>query len=289
METDVNTDQIVADSGVVQAASATEPVIDAGQPVPGEGVPTTEGVPQQQAVAPTEQQVEQKGPVPYERFAEVNSKANTAAAENAQLKEHISLLSNQQPTQQQQQPVQQVQEGLTSQVMKQLGIDEDYATPVQMAQVIDTVANIRATQTATQTQNAQFMATHADFAQVVGGNDPVTGQFTYAPPLLRAIQLNPQLMTDLQAAGTGANRLAYQIAVSDPTYQTQLAQANKPAPQLQAEAAEAAINSAQSMTSISAVGSGGVIDKAAELRNMSDADFAAHKQAVIQQGGVSSY
>jgi len=229
------------------------------------------------------------GPVPYDRFSEVNAAKNTLSDENAQLKEHISLLSNQQPAQQAQQPAPQAEEGLTMQVMKQMGVDQEYATPAEMAKVLDTVTQIRSQQTAAQNQSQQFMTSHADFENVVGVNDPATGRFTYAPPLLRALQSNPQLVADLRAAGTGANRLAYMIAVNDPGYQKQLAEANKPVVQVQSEAAEAAITNAQAMPSISAIGANGIIDKTAQIQNMSDAEFRAYKEAIIARGGVSSY
>jgi hypothetical protein len=281
---DVNIAPVVTESGVVEAA----PTIVEGQVTTDTGEQTTGDVTQQAAAAPAEQQVEQKGPVPYDRFSAVNTQKNTLADENARLQEHIELLSKQQPPQQ---PVQQqqAQQGLTLQVMEQMGIDKDYATPEQMAQVIDRVSEIRTNQTTQENQTNQFMTAHPDFALVVGTNHPQTGQFVAAPPLLRAMQQNPQLVTDLQNAGAGAKRLAYSIAINDPTYQQQLAEAAKPVPQVQAESAEAAINNANSMTSISAVGTGAALDKVAQIRAMSDEEFEAHKQAIIQQGGTPGY
>jgi hypothetical protein len=169
--------------------------------------------------------------------------------------------------------------------MKQMGIDEEYATPVQMAQVIDKVSEIRAGFATQQTQQQNFMSSHADYAQVVGVTNQ-QGQLVAAPPLLRALQADPQLQAALLAAGQGASLLAYKIAVNDPAYQQQLATAT---PQGQAVAAETVIQNAQAMTSISAVGSGGIIDKGAQVAAMSDAEFAAHKNAVIKQGGMSGY
>ena len=288
MDTDVNTGQeVVTGSGVVeQLAPATEQNTDVGQVTAGDVEQTAGDVTQQAAAATAEQQVEQKGPVPYDRFSSVNAEKNTLADENAQLKEHISLLSNQQPQQTQQvQQQQPAQESLTLQVMAQMGIDKDYATPVEMAQVIDKVSEIRAGAVAHQNQQQQFISSHADFDQVVGVTN-AQGQFVAAPPLLRALQADPQLQVALQAAGQGANLLAYKIAVNDPAYQKQLVAAT---PQGQAQVAEVAIQQAQAMPSISAVGSPGVIDKGAQMAAMSDEQFAAHKDAIIQQGGVSGY
>ena len=171
------------------------------------------------------------------------------------------------------------------QVMKQMGIDPEYATPVELANVIDTVSQIRANSIASQNQQQNFMAAHADFAQVVGTTN-AQGQFIAAPPLLRAIQADPQLEAALHAAGQGASLLAYKIAVNDAAYQKQLAAAT---PQGQAQVAETVIKNAQAMTSISAVGNNGVIDKGAQIAAMSDEQFAVHKNAVIAQGGVAPY
>jgi hypothetical protein len=167
-----------------------------------------------------------------------------------------------------------------------MGLDpESIATNAEMAQVYDTVSQIRASSMTSQNNQQQFMASHADYAQVVGVTNQ-QGQFVAAPPLLRALQADPQLQSALNAAGTGANLLAYKIAINDPTYQTQLAAAT---PQGQAVVVETVVQNAQAMTSISAVGSGGIIDKSAEIAGETDAQFQARKNAIIGQGGVSGY
>lgn len=286
VQTDVNTNQAVTDSGVVQAPQpATEQNTDVSQVTAG-NVEQAEGDVTQQAAAATAEQQVDKGPVPYDRFSAVNTEKNTLADENAQLREHIALLGNQQPVQQAQQ-VQQPQqpESLTLQVMKQMGIDQEYATPVEMAQVIDKVSEIRSSMVTQQNQQQNFMSAHADYSQVVGVTNQ-QGQFVAAPPLLRAFQADPNLQAALLAAGQGANLLAYKIAVNDPAYQQQLVAAT---PQGQAVAAETVVNNAQKLTSISALGNNGVIDKGAQLAAMSDEQFQEHKKSIIGQGGVSGY
>ena len=278
-EKDANSAEVVTPSGVVEATAATENVnqveTDAGVQPAGDVTPEA-------AAAPAEQQAEQ-GPVPYDRFKEVNDAKNELTDTNKQLEEHIRLLGSQQP-QQVQQPQGQQPESLTLQVMKQAGIDPELATPLQMLEVFDKVSQIRVQQSTTQNQAQQFIAANADYADVVGATD-AQGRFIPAPPLLRAMQEDPQLVADLQAAGPGGTRLAYRIAVTDTIYQQQLADKNKPATQVAGETAEQAIKAAASLQSLSSVGTSGVIDKSAQIRNMTDEQFTAYKEEIIRKGG----
>ncbi len=284
---DVNTGgQSVTDSGVVEQVAAAPANTDVSQVTAG-NVEQTEGDVTQQAAAATAEQQVDKGPVPYDRFSAVNAEKNALFDENTRLREHNDLLSNQQPVQQTQQ-VQQPQqpESLTLQVMKQMGLDpESIATNAEMAQVYDTVSQIRTNQMTSQNQQQNFMSSHVDYDQVVGVTNH-QGQLIAAPPLLRALQADPQLRAALQAAGQGAGLLAYKIAINDPTYQKQLAAAT---PQGQAVVAETVIDNAQKLNSISALGNTGIIDKGAQLSAMSDEQFQEHKREIISQGGVSGY
>lgn len=280
---DVNTEAVVTPTGVVEQP-ATAPETSVSQVATDDGVQQTGDVTHDTAAAPAEQQAEQ-GPVPYDRFKEVNDAKNELTDTNQRLEEHIRLLGTQQP-QRVDQPQGQQPESLTLQVMKQAGIDPDIATPMEMLQVFDTVSQIRAQQATTQNQVQQFIAANADFTDVVGTTD-AQGRFTAAPPLLRAIQKDPQLTADLQAAGVGANRLAYRIAVTDAIYQQELADKNKPAPQVTGETAEQAIKAAASLTSLSSVGTSGVIDKSAQFAAMTDEQIKAHAEAVMRKGGVA--
>lgn len=281
-QNDVNSENpVVTGSGVVEAA----PTTDVSQVVAGEGVQPKGDVTPEVAAAPAGQ-VEEKGPVPYDRFAEVNTKNKDLQQENDQLKGHLNLVGNQ-PQPQAEKPAQ--QEGLTLQVMKQMNIDPEFATPIEMAKVTDAVMQIMVSQVTTQNQQQQFLGAHADFAQVVGAEDPVTKQFVYAPPLARVLTANPSLITALQNAGAGATALAYEIAVNDPAYQQQLAEQAKPAQQIAGEAAEQAITAAAGLQSVSSVGAAsGVIDKGAQFAAMTNEQIAEHGQKVIQQGGGAS-
>lgn len=282
-QNDVNSDNpVITDSGVVEPA----PTADVSQVDAGKGEQPKGDVTPAAAAAPAGQVEEPKGPVPYDRFAEVNTKKNELQAQVDQLQGHLKLVGNQ-PQPQAEQPAQ--KEGLTIQVMKQMGIDPEYATPPEQAKVNDAVMQIMVGQITTQNQQQQFLGTHADFAQVVGTEDPVTKQFVYAPPLARVLAENPSLITALQNAGAGANALAYQIAVKDPTYQQQLAEQAKPAQQIAGESAEQAIKAAASLQSVSSVGApSGVIDKGAQFRAMTNEQIAKHGEQVIQQGGGAS-
>ncbi len=283
-EQDVNTEAVVTPTGVVEQP-ATAPETSVGQVATGDGVQPTGDVTPDAAAAPAEQQAEQaKDPVPYDRFKTVNDEKNELAAQNQQLQEHLELLGKQPTTPQ---PEVKAPPSLTLAVMKEMGMDpEGMATNAEMAQVTDTVARIMAQQNSSQNNAQNFMASNPDFAEVVGAND-ASGNFIAAPPLLRAFQKDPQLAADLRAAGAGGNRLAYKIAVADPIYQQQLADKAKTAPVVAGEAAEQAIKAAATMTSVSAVGTTGAIDKGAQFANMTDDQIKAHGEEIMRKGGVA--
>ncbi len=288
MAKDVNTEAVVTPTGVVEQP-ATAPDTSVGQVATDDGVQAAEGVPQESAAAPAEQQAEQakEGRIPLSRLNEVIAERDTARAEVTQRDEHIALLGNQ-PQGAQSQAEVKAPPSLTLEVMKSMGMDpEGMATNAEMAQVTDAVARIMAQQNSSQNNAQNFMASNPDFAEVVGAND-ASGNFIAAPPLLRAFQKDPQLAADLRAAGTGSNRLAYKIAVADPVYQQQLADKTKTAPVVAGEAAEKAIKAAATMTSVSALGSTGSLDKGAQFVAMTDEQIKAHGDKVILAGGGAS-
>lgn len=284
MGNDVNNEPVVTDSGVVEQP-ATAPETSAGQVATDNVVKQDGDVTQTDAAATAEQQAEQaKGPVPYDRFKTVNDEKNELAVQNQQLQEHLDLLGKQ-PTAPQAEV--KAPPSLTLEVMNRMGLDPNgLATNAEMAQVTQTVAEIMAQQNANQNRATNFIASNTDFADVVGTTD-ASGRFTPAPPLLRAMKADPQLAAALQAAGPGANLLAYKIAVNDPIYQKQLADRNKPAPEVAGETAEQAIKAAASITSVSAVGTSGVIDKGAQFAGMTDEQIKAHAEKVMREGGVA--
>ncbi len=286
MAKDVNTEAVVTSTGVVEQP-ATAPDTSVGQVATDNVVQQDGDVTQTDAAATAEQQAEQaKGPVPYDRFKEVNDAKNTLETENQQLREHVNLLGAQ-PQGDKPQAEVKAPPSLTLEVMKSMGMDPDgMATNAEMAQVTDAVARIMAQQNSSQNNAQNFIVSNPDFAEVVGAND-ASGNFTPAPPLLRAFQKDPQLAADLRAAGTGGNRLAYKIAVADPIYQQQLADKAKTAPVVAGEVAEQAIKAAATMTSVSAAGTTGVIDKGAQFANMTDDQIKAHGEEIMRKGGVA--
>jgi len=276
IEEGVNNEQFATASGVVEAAT-TESV---SQPVATDESINAEaaGVPQAD-VAPA-QGAEENGPVPYDRFKEVNEAKKIASDRVAELENYIKL--TQQPVQQ---PVQQpTKESLTLQVMKELGIDpENILTGAEQAQVNDEVSRRTAASYQAQASVQSYIASKPDFAKVVGAVDPLTGQFMYSPPLTRVIQSNPSIATALQSAGNNAAILAYELASKDPVYMAEVAEANKPPAQKLSEQANQTIQQANSQTSVSAVAGVGSLDKAAAIRAMSDEEFKAYKQNIVSK------
>ena len=162
--------------------------------------------------------------------------------------------------------------------------DEIYLTPEQNAQVNDKVMQIMQTANSSQSQLQTFLSSKPDFAKVVGANDPVTGLFTYAPPLQRALMSNPSIQGAINGLDPAkAAVLAYEIASKDPQYMKEVAEANKPVEQKQSEEAQQVIQQANSQVSISAVAGQGQLDKAASIRAMSDEQFDQYKQGIIAQ------
>lgn len=274
-QTDVNTEQPVAASGVVEAAAPTEGVNQ--EAAPDKSVQTQEaGVQQSEASAQGTEQVLADGtqadkPVEYNRFKEVNDAKKAAEERIGQLEQYVRL---QQANPPQQQAQQQQPQSVTLQVMKELDIDpEDIMTGQQQAQVNDEVTRRTAAVTQSQFQVQSFIASKPDFAQVVGIVDPLTGQFIYAQPMLRVFQTNPGIMQALQSAGAGGFQLAYKIASQDPTYMAEVAKATANPVVAASEKANQVIQNANSMTSVSAVAGAGTLDRKAAILALSDEEF----------------
>ena len=218
MENDVNNSPVVTDSGVVQPAPAEQEQQSVSQVATDEVVSSEAGVQSQDSSATEEQTVENQ--IPLSRFQPVLDENKDLKAQVSQLQGHLNLVGNQNQQTGQAQQTQPVQESLTLQVMKQMGFSEDgFLTNAEQAQVMDKVSEIRAGQTQQQIQSQQFLSSNPDFNQVVGSIDPASGQFVYAPPLLRVLQANPGLLPALQSAGNGSSALAYALASKDPQYQ----------------------------------------------------------------------
>lgn len=200
------------------------------------------------------------------------TKRQAAEAEAQTLKDQIAL---QPQTQQAAQPVK--QESLSQAVAKQLGIDIEYATPEEICQINEGVLQV----TSSQQSEQSFINSHPDYADVVGVTLP-NKVFQPAAPLSRALKANPVLANALQNS-PNKSILAYEIASKDPQYVAELKEKAKPADTKAAELAEAKINAANQQLSVSAAKGGGNLDQAAAIRAMSDEEFEAHNQKVMDK------
>ena len=198
-------------------------------------------------------------------------KRQATEVENQTLRDQMAVMAQQAPQQQE-------KTSLSQAVAKQLGIDIQVATAEEICQINEGVLQVMSGQQSEQS----FINTHSDYAKVVGTTLP-GGQFQPAPPLLRQLHENPALSSALQNSPNKAV-LAYSIASKDPQYLTELADAAKSSDTKAAENAEAKINAANQQLSVSAVKEGGgTLDKAAEIRAMSDKEFEAHNQVIMDK------
>lgn len=282
MDNDVNKNQVVTGSGVVEAATTKDV---SQKTVSDKSVNASDGSVSQKGDASAQgtKEVLNDGtqinkPVAYDRFKEVNEASKAKDATIAQLQQMV--VQQQQGETKVKQPEQQ---SLTLQVMKEMNIDpESILTGAEQAQVNDEVILRINNANQSQMQAQNFVASKPDFVKVVGTLDPVTGQYNFASPMKRALEEDPSLIHALRGAGSGAGMLAYKIASKDPKYVEEVAKAKADAVQKNSEEAAQVIQQADNLTSVSAVSGTGTIDKAAAIRAMSDQEFAAYKDKIMQ-------
>lgn len=200
-------------------------------------------------------------------------KRQAAEAETQNLRDQIAITTAN--AQQATQPAKQI--GLYQAVAKQLGVDPEFATPEEQGQIFNGMLQV----TSGQQSEQSFMNSHPDYANVVGVYGP-GGQFQYAAPLLRALKVNPALTNALNNSPNKAV-LAYEIASKDPQYLADKAEAAKSDDTKAAEKAEAKINAANQQLSVSAAKGGGQLDQVAAIAAMSDEEFAAHNQKIMDK------
>lgn len=260
--TDVNNAQPVTEQGV----NATPPVADNGvtpqvAAVDGVSQPTTE-------TGTADGQQTQEQMIPKSRFDEINERMKAAEQTSQQALTQLQLLKANAS-----QPQTAEQKSLFKSVAKQLGYNGDFLTTDETANVMDTILTQQQQRQQATVQQQAFLAQHPDFDKVVGKQNPLTGQFDFAPPLMRQIQKNPGLVQTLQTHPEGG-MIAYSIAVNDPEYikettnqkAQQVATTTKPANQVP--------------KSISSIPGGGTLDKASHMQSMTDAEFKAHLEEV---------
>lgn len=273
---------------IVTGENTQQPAPVVSQPQVGVSQPTPDAVPQGDNVqlAPEQTSVSQpatdeKGAVPYERFAEINKRMKDAES-RAERNEFImqQILSAQQNSQAQPQQ----QPNYFEQAILELGLqNEPVLDSSQQAKVYQL-----ATQKQTQVQQQQiaramqvqsFIAQHNDYAQVVGSADPVTGNFIPSEPLMKYLQKNPQMATVFQSSPM-AHVIAYETIKNSPEYKAATETAESKAAR-EAAAVIAQANKQNKMASISAVAGGGVLDKVTKIKSMSDAEFRAYKESIM--------
>ncbi|MHC4344724.1 MAG: hypothetical protein ACYSUP_08575 [Planctomycetota bacterium] len=209
--------------------------------------------------------------VPYSRFEEANAAKKAAEDAAAQLQAQLTVLQQQQVPQRQAQPA-----TIYDQTVERLGLkDEVYLSSEQQGQIFNAMFEvIQASQ-----GEAAFLASHPDYAQVVGTAD-ITGKFVPAPPLARAIAKDPTLAQKLSSSPSG-KEFAYMIAVNDPEYQASLKANVTPETKAAVDAKKVA-DASQRQASISAAGTGqGNLDKMAAVQNMTDEQLRDHVDKII--------
>lgn len=209
---------------------------------------------------------DEKGPIPYDRFEEVNQAKNAAEQELAQLRQVFY--------QQQQQPSQQKPQGDPFQAfLDKEGIGQDgFISRDDLAKVYQFTQQ-QAAQTAQQQQQQQWFASHPDYVGVA-----VTSTGQASDHLLKAIKNDPVLGMKLQQQWDPI--LAYNAALAAKSQEA-------PAPNKTPSSLGDQIRSGQrAPQGISAAqGSGGSMDKSTQIQSMSDDEFAkAWTNGQIQKG-----
>jgi len=199
-------------------------------------------------------------------------KRQAVEVEKANLEAQIAT-QNATVTQQQEQ---QQQTGIYKMVAAKLGIDVEYATPEEQGQIFESMMQIATVQQS----NAGFIASKPDYAELVGVQ--VGNTFQYSPTMLRVMKANPMLTTALSQS-PNAPMLAYELASKDPQYLKEKADAAKNPEVLAAEKAAAALAAANKQVSIGGASGGGTLDKAAAVAAMSDEEFAAHNEKLMEK------
>lgn len=191
-------------------------------------------------------------------------KRQEAEAETKAANEQIAILSAVAP----QPEAQGSQKTLYVQLAERRGIDPEYPTPEENGLIMEDMLQLNNVQNEQQT----FLTAHPDYADVVGTSLP-NGGFSMAAPLKRVLAKNPALASKIANLDPA---VIYQLAVTDPTYQTQLVNDAKPADIKAAEAAEAVIAAAAKKVSVSNAGGGGSVDKLAEVAGWTDQQLDDH-------------
>lgn len=195
-------------------------------------------------------------------------KRQTAEADAQASKEQLAILSAAPK-----QDMQGVQKSLYSQLAERRGIDPEFPSAEENGLIMQDMLQLNNVQH----QQESFIASHSDYSDVVGTALP-NGSFNIADPLKRVIANNPDLASKIAGLDPA---VVYQLAVTDPTYQKEVADAAKPADIKAAEKAELAIKAAAQKASVSNAGGGGNFDKTSEILGMSDADFDKHIEQII--------
>jgi hypothetical protein len=285
----VNSTELAAQqNGVVEQVAATNNgVVDQNAATQSVDASTADGQQQASQVATDDSQVTTENQaVPYVRFKAINDAKNEAEAKLKDYEAYIQGLKTAQAnTGQQQQTVQQTQQSLTLQVMKEMGYDKDsILTGEEQARVTDAVLGRMQAATTAQTQLQTFMSNATDYIEVVGQQNNITGQFMFAEPMLQLMKEKPTVAACLQGLDqTRAAILCYELASAfKKGKETQQAVDQQQQTIADTEQVIQQANSQQSISSVA--GQTGTIDKGAQIRSMTDEQFKAYKQEIMNSG-----
>ena len=231
-------------------------------------------------VAPVEEAPKEpeKGPVPYDRFYEVNEAKKQAETKQAELEATLQQyqLAMQQQQMARQQP-QQPQADPVAEFMQREGIGkEGYVTQEDMAKVL-AFAQTQNQRAAEQQQLNQWLASHPDYTGVC-----VTPTGQASEYLQKALQEDPMLAMRLQKNWDPV--VAYTAAKAQ-EWKNKQTPTPVPTPAPPAPNVVEQIRSAQrAPQSITAAAGAGTIDKVAFIKGLSDTEFQQRKE-ILKRGG----
>jgi len=272
-------DEQQTNGDTIQAQPAT------GQPSPSEEDQLAIGQPQGDTTAQpaTDANAQVDEPmIPKSRLDEVSQKAVDAEARAAQLEQQMAIMAasqqqGQYAQQQQQQPAPQPEDPYADYA------DYDYV-PIEAARETHRALENRVSQQIAVVQEQVFQVMHPGFDDLVGKQNPITGQFEMSSHLTNVLTKNPLATKALQNLPTqqAMKEMAYTLAKqeAEKTAASQQQQTNQAAADQQMYV-DNTVSARTGPAPASSVGGDGGVNAQANIGSMTDHQFDAHERRVM--------
>jgi len=217
--------------------------------------------------------------IPKSRLDEVSQKAAEAEARTAQLEQQMAFMASQQQAAQAaaapQAPPQEVDPYAEWD-------DYDYV-PLEAARARDKQVKEEFDGRIQAIQNEVFAVTHPDFDNIVGKQNPITGQFDMSEHLTKALTKNPLATQTLQSQPNqdAMRRYAYQLAKQEADIADQAAaNLNQQNAADKQQYVDNTVSARMQPVPGSSVGGDGGLNANTNVEGMNDAEFDEHERRV---------